>query len=304
MAELKLGRVNCAVFTPFTDKFKVDEDVLREHLRDLLKVEGLGLVANAHSGEGFTLTREECKRIARIYVDEAKGKAPVTVCILVESTEEAVARALDAKEVGANAVMLATPTSWLTGMDPKLAYPFMKEVIERSGMPMVVFQYPHFWGSTYGMELLIRLVTLKGVVAIKDAVWEALRYEKDYRAIKAAAPHVAVLTGNDLHLLANFTTGADGALVAYGALLPREIKGLFDACKRGDLKEAKAIHDRIWPVTEVVFGPPFLNMYARAKEALVMLGRLPNATVRPPLLPIAEDERKKIRKALELAGLL
>jgi 4-hydroxy-tetrahydrodipicolinate synthase len=45
-------------------------------------------------------------------------------------------------------------------------------------------------------------------------------------------------------------------------------------------------------------------MHNRMKEALVMLGKLPRAVVRPPLvkLPLAELER--IRHALIAAGLL
>jgi dihydrodipicolinate synthase/N-acetylneuraminate lyase len=40
------------------------------------------------------------------------------------------------------------------------------------------------------------------------------------------------------------------------------------------------------------------------KNALVMMGVLPRATVRPPLLPLGADELKGIRAALEKVGLL
>jgi dihydrodipicolinate synthase/N-acetylneuraminate lyase len=39
------------------------------------------------------------------------------------------------------------------------------------------------------------------------------------------------------------------------------------------------------------------------KEALVLLGRIPAAHVRPPLTPISDDERQHIRLALHRAGL-
>ena len=40
------------------------------------------------------------------------------------------------------------------------------------------------------------------------------------------------------------------------------------------------------------------------KEALVMLGKLPRAVVRPPLMPLGEPEKRRIRAALVTAGLL
>jgi 4-hydroxy-tetrahydrodipicolinate synthase len=45
-------------------------------------------------------------------------------------------------------------------------------------------------------------------------------------------------------------------------------------------------------------------MHNRMKEALVLLGRLPAAYVRPPLTPVSTGEREAIRRALAAAGLL
>ena len=44
-------------------------------------------------------------------------------------------------------------------------------------------------------------------------------------------------------------------------------------------------------------------MHIRMKEALVLLGRLPAAHVRPPLVRLAIEEVKDIEQRLELAGL-
>jgi 4-hydroxy-tetrahydrodipicolinate synthase len=45
-------------------------------------------------------------------------------------------------------------------------------------------------------------------------------------------------------------------------------------------------------------------MHNRMKEALVLLGKLPRAVVRPPLMKLRAEEIQKIRSALVLAGLL
>jgi 4-hydroxy-tetrahydrodipicolinate synthase len=45
-------------------------------------------------------------------------------------------------------------------------------------------------------------------------------------------------------------------------------------------------------------------MHNRMKEALVMMGKLPRAVVRPPLVKIPQAEIEQIRKALISAGLL
>ena len=45
-------------------------------------------------------------------------------------------------------------------------------------------------------------------------------------------------------------------------------------------------------------------MHNRMKEALVLLGRLPRAVVRPPLMKLGAAEIERIRQALVAAGLL
>lgn len=45
-------------------------------------------------------------------------------------------------------------------------------------------------------------------------------------------------------------------------------------------------------------------MHNRMKHALVLLGRLPRATVRPPLMPLSAQEKARIRQALVMSGLL
>jgi 4-hydroxy-tetrahydrodipicolinate synthase len=67
---------------------------------------------------------------------------------------------------------------------------------------------------------------------------------------------------------------------------------------------AQQIHDRIYHTAEVFYAEPFVDMHNRMKEALVLLGKLPRAVVRPPLVKIPAPEIERIRRALVAAGLL
>ena len=52
------------------------------------------------------------------------------------------------------------------------------------------------------------------------------------------------------------------------------------------------------------YADPFVDMHNRMKEALVLLGKLPRAVVRPPLVKLERAEIARIRQALIDAGLL
>ena len=57
-------------------------------------------------------------------------------------------------------------------------------------------------------------------------------------------------------------------------------------------------------MTEVFYTKPWVDMHNRMKEALVLLGKLPRAVVRPPLMKISDAEIANIKSALIKAKLL
>jgi 4-hydroxy-tetrahydrodipicolinate synthase len=69
-----------------------------------------------------------------------------------------------------------------------------------------------------------------------------------------------------------------------------------------DLSAAKAINDRIYPLARAFYADAFVDMHNRMKEALVLLGRIPRAVVRPPLVKLSAAEIERIRAALVEAG--
>jgi 4-hydroxy-tetrahydrodipicolinate synthase len=128
-------------------------------------------------------------------------------------------------------------------------------------------------------------------------------YERDLRALRATGRPVAMLSSFTMALMASFLVGADGAISGMGSVAADLQVELFAACQKGDLDGARRLNDRLEPLVRVFYAPPFVDMHNRMKEALVLLGRLPAAHVRPPLTPVGAAEREGIRRALAAAGL-
>ncbi len=80
--------------------------------------------------------------------------------------------------------------------------------------------------------------------------------------------------------------GCNGLLSGSGSVIPDLQAQLFHAVKANDLAEARRLNDRIYPLARVFYADPWADMHNRMKEALVLLGRLPRAVVRPPLVKL------------------
>ena len=103
--------------------------------------------------------------------------------------------------------------------------------------------------------------------------------------------------------MGSLTMGAKGLLSGSGSVIADLHVALFDAVKNGNLHRAQEINDRIYPTAKCFYRLPATDMHNRMKEALVMLGRLPRAVVRPPLVKLTQSEIHNIRNAIKKAGL-
>ena len=113
-----------------------------------------------------------------------------------------------------------------------------------------------------------------------------------------------VLSTHSAWLFSSLVLGCNGLLSGSGSVIPDLQAQLFHAVQNKDLALAQKLHDRIHSTAEVFYTDPFVDMHNRMKEALVLLGKLPRAVVRPPLVKISDDEIERIRQALIDAQLL
>src|SRR2546421_544753 len=303
---LRFAGVMPANLLPFTADLEIDETAYRRHLRWLADTRGVtGIVANGHASEVSSLTREERKRSLAIALDEVGGACPIVAGVYSDGMQEAVDLARDARAAGAAGVLVFPPTLFMWGaqLKPDMVLRHFSEIAARADLPIVVFEYPPASGIGYSPETLARLVEIPQIVAVKDWSNEIVAFESNLRALRGTGRPVAMLSAFTMSLMATFLLGADGAISGMGSVTADLQAELFAACGKGDLDGSRRINDRLAPLVSVFYAPPFVDMHNRMKEALVLLGRIPAAYVRPPLTPVSGAEREAIRRALTAAGL-
>jgi 4-hydroxy-tetrahydrodipicolinate synthase len=186
-----------------------------------------------------------------------------------------------------------------------MALAHFKRIADATDLPLIAFQYPLATGQGYPRDTLLKMVDeVPSIRAIKDWAGNVPQHEMHIRTLQSLPRPVNVLTTHSAWLLSSLVLGCNGLLSGSGSVIPDLQAQLFHAVKANDLAEARRLNDRIYPLARVFYADPWADMHNRMKEALVLLGRLPRAVVRLPLVKLAGAEIDRIRAALVEAGLL
>ena len=295
-----------AVLLPFHDDLSIDEASYRAHLRDVSNVPGLSAITtNAHSSEVASCTFDEQARVLDITVDEIGDKLPIVAGVYCEGSLEGQRIAKMATAHGASALLVFPSGIFAFGQRPEMEIEHFKRIAGVTDLPLILFQYPLAGGQGYPLATLERICDeVPTVRAIKDWCANPQLHDRQIRTLQSRARPVNVLSTHSAWLLSSLVLGCNGLLSGSGSVIADLQVRLHRAVQANDLATARALHDRIMPTANVFYAEPWVDMHNRMKEALVLLGKLPRAVVRPPLVKIPPAEIERIRAALVTAGLL
>lgn len=294
-----------ATLLAFDDDFSIDEEATRAHLAHVGAVDGItAITVNGHASEVHACSEDEQKRVLEVSLDEVGDRLPLINGVWADGSHEAARIARWSEQAGASALLIFPPQPIMLmqgQMKPEMGLAHFKTIAEATDLPLIAFQYPN--DMAYRMETMHRLKeevpTLK---AMKDWNMGQL-HEAHVRELQSDTRPFNVLTTNSAWLMSSLTMGANGLLSGSGSVIADLQVALFNAVQAGDLRRAQAINDRIYPTAQCFYGAPATDMHNRMKEALVMLGRIPKAVVRPPLTKLTEAELTAVRAAIDAAGL-
>ena len=294
-----------ACLLPFHADLSIDEASYRKHLRNVAGVRGVSAITvNAHASEVASCTFEEQERVLAITMDEIGSRTPVINGIYADGSLEAARLARMAQRGGASCLLVFPPNPLGLGSHsrPEMAIAHFKTIADACDLPLICFQYPLAGGLGYPVDTLMKLIeAVPNIRAIKDWCNNVMQHERQIRLLQNLPRPVNVLTTHSAWLFSSLVLGCNGLLSGSGSVIADLQAALWQALRTNELARARQLNDRIYPIAQVFYADPFVDMHNRMKEALVILGRIPCAAVRPPLVKLSETEIARIRKALEEA---
>jgi 4-hydroxy-tetrahydrodipicolinate synthase len=211
-----------------------------------------------------------------------------------------------AENEGGSGLLVFPPAPFVRGsqLRPEMAIAHFKSVADVTDLPMIAFQYEMASGQGYPLDTLIRLAQeIPSFAAIKDRSNNPVLHERHIRVLQNLPRPVNVLTTHSAWLMSSLVLGCNGLLSGSGSIVADLQVALWQAVQNNDLKQARRINDRIYPLSSIFYSEPLVDMHNRMKEALVMLGRIPSAACRLPWVRVSAKEVERVRAALQQAGI-
>jgi 4-hydroxy-tetrahydrodipicolinate synthase len=295
-----------AAVLPMNADFTLDLESYEHYVKWLLTVDIGGIAVNVDTGEGPQLRREEQRDALQTCVGAVRGQVPVVAGITARFTEEALILAQDAQECRADALLVFSPPVFSGKIPPSdCAVTYYQAIADAVDIPLVIFQLSsEFGGVEFSHKTLLEMLNIKNVVAIKEASFNIRRFMETFFTLNYAPRKISFLTGNDHFIFESFLLGADGGLLGLSSMSPGLHVDLFKAVKRKDYEKALELRENIQVLGQTIYARPFRDYRTRAKEALVLQGVIPHSYVRPPLLPLSDEERKKIKNVLQQVDII
>jgi 4-hydroxy-tetrahydrodipicolinate synthase len=303
MSEKWMG-LNPAMMVPLNADYSINEKELRNYVEWLITFKHItGLVTNGHTGEITGFNREERKLVTQIVADQAKGRVRVISGVCAEGTFEAIDHAKDAQEAGADGILLMPPHVWLRfGMKPETPVKFVKDVAAAIDIGIVIHLYPANTKGFYPVQTLLKMCEIPNVKAIKMGTRDEALYERDIRILKEKAPHVGLWTCHDEYICTSLLPGMDGALIGFCGCVPAEINNMYQKVLEGDLKEILKANEPVQKMSAAIYGTgePTGEAHARMKEVLYQRRIFSLPLMRPPLMPLSQEEKDGVTDALKM----
>jgi len=276
--------------TPFKDG-EVDPGAIQGNVQRWIGAGLGGIVALGTNGEASLLDDDECDLVVQTARQEVPADRVLLAGVGRESTRATIAAARRAAALGADAVLVRTPSLYRAHVPVAGLVAHYTAVADASPVPVLLYNYAAFTGVNMTPETIGRLAAHPNIAGLKETSTDGAQFVELAAAVPA---RFSVLAGSAPGAYTAFCAGAAGAILAVACVRPELCLQLHSLVLEGRHADALAVQQRLTPLARAVttgFG------IAGLKTAMEFSG-LAGGAPRSPLGPLSPDAIEKIRTLL------
>ena len=286
------------IITPFDEKIRVDEQMMRALVDFHIKAGVQGLFVLGSTGQGPAMTIEERKQAAAIALDQVNSRVPAIIHVGTADAQTTVELAEHAAAHKADAVAIVPPYYYSDHTEYEIIAHY-RAVAKAVPLPIFIYENPKYSGISVPPNFAVRMKeqvsTLKGIKVAygQGALLEYVRL----------LPDVSVFTGNaDLFGLVPF--GLAGMINPPTSFVPELCVALWKALDSKDYTKAVEAQKKVDTAARLVAAE--LRKYGRVplREVFRMRGFDVKRFPKWETEPMPKEAVAKLERELKAAGIL
>jgi 4-hydroxy-tetrahydrodipicolinate synthase len=288
-----------ALTTPFDHQGRIDEHAYADNVDRLLNAGATGFVAGGCTGEFWSLSHDERKRLAEVTVRAVAGRGTVIVGTGCVTVDETVALTRFAEAAGCDGALILPP--YFVKLTDDEIFAHYSDVSDRVGLPILLYNIPGNAVNALPPDLVARLANLERVVAVKESSGDWNNY---YATFLSVRDRLRVFCGpSSIFGVPAVQLGADGTIDCFPNMWTPGGLELYSSVARGDLAEAGRLQALGRRLTDLCTSSG-RTLYPATKAAMDFMGFPGGGRQRPPLRPLAGEPLAGLRLGLEQLGLI
>jgi 4-hydroxy-2-oxoglutarate aldolase len=284
-----------AVFPPMVTVFdragEIDAPAISRNVAQWITAGVGGVVALGSNGEAPFVEEDEAERV----IGAARDSVPRDRVLLVgtgrESTRATIAASARAAALGADAVLVRTPSFYKARMTPDVFVRHYTAVADATQVPVLLYNVPAVTGVNLTADAVGRLAAHPNIIGVKETGSDTAQFA----AFVAAVPdRFAVIAGSAPTFYPSLCVGATGGILAVSCVLPALCVELHEHFRAGRHDQARALQQRLTPLAKLVTTGLGVAALKKAMDLAGYAGGEPRA----PLAPLNADATAQVRDAL------
>ncbi len=280
------GEVITAMVTPFNEKRDIDFQATEKLAKHLINTGSDAILVAGTTGESPTLTHEEEYELLYAIKGVTSGSAKIIMGAGSNCTKTAISSSKKAAEIGADAILSVVPYYNKPNQQGMIEH--FGEIAKSVDIPIILYNIPGRTGVNMQPSTVAflakeypNIVGLKQSFPDMDVITE----------LKSLCPDdFAIYCGDDSLTLPMLSLGAHGVISVASHVVGDEIKSLIHNFKSGQIKAARNMHQKLYPLFRKLFMAP---NPVPVKAVLSRLKMIENY-VRRPLVELNEMERAEL----------
>ena len=281
-----------ALTTKFSEKNEIDIPAFLFNIEKQVEAGVHGVVIGGSLGEASTLTQDEKNKLLDATVGNYKGEIPVIMNIAESSSSSLVKALKDAKEYGANGLMMLPPMRYLS--DERETLEFFKLAAGTVDLPIMVYNNPYDYKIEITLDMFEHLSKYDNIQSVKESTRDVTNVT---RMRNHFGDRFKILCGVDTLALEELLLGADGWVAGLVDAFPRETVLIYELVQMKRFDEARDLYRWFMPLLELDIHPKLVQ-YIKLAEVATGIG---TEEVRPPRLKLVGGERERVKKIIEKA---